>query len=110
MRVLLDESLPRDLARELPNHAVRTVQQQGWTGYKNGALVRAAAELKFTILVTADRGIEHQQNLEVLRSLGIGIIVLRAKSTRIADLRPLIPALDAAISAVVPGEVQHVGV
>jgi hypothetical protein len=36
MRVLLDEQLPRHLAREIGGHDVSTVQQRGWAGLKNG--------------------------------------------------------------------------
>lgn len=32
MRILLDESLPRQLARLIPDHEVRTVKQMGWAG------------------------------------------------------------------------------
>src|SRR5438309_2116348 len=39
MRVLLDECVPRQLVRELPDCEVRTVQQMGWSGVKNGALL-----------------------------------------------------------------------
>ena len=38
MRVLLDEQLPRRLARELVGHDVRTVQQQRWAGLKNATI------------------------------------------------------------------------
>ncbi len=49
MRVLLDEQLPRHLAREIVGHDVRIVQQCGWAGLKNGELLRVAAAegLKF---------------------------------------------------------------
>ena len=43
MRVLLDEQLPRQLAREITGHEVSTVQQRGWAGLKNGELLRRAA-------------------------------------------------------------------
>jgi hypothetical protein len=36
MRILLDESLPRDLGKEIAGHEVTTVQQAGWTGLENG--------------------------------------------------------------------------
>ena len=39
MRILLDESLPRDLGREIPGHEVTTVQQAGWAGVQNGELL-----------------------------------------------------------------------
>ena len=63
MRVLLDEQLPRQLARELTGHDVRTVQQQGWAGLRNGELLRRAAEDGFEVFVTADQNIAFQQNL-----------------------------------------------
>lgn len=40
MRLLLDECLPRRLKRELKPHEVFTVPEMGWTGTKNGALLR----------------------------------------------------------------------
>ena len=43
MRILLDESLPRPLARLLPGHEVRTVAQMGWSGTRNGPLLALAA-------------------------------------------------------------------
>ena len=53
MRVLLDEQLPRQLAREIGGHDVSTVQQRGWAGLKNGELLRVAAEASFEVLITA---------------------------------------------------------
>jgi len=43
MRLLLDESVPSRLRRALPNHAVRTVGEMGWSGVKNGKLLALAA-------------------------------------------------------------------
>ena len=40
MRILLDESLPIELRDELPQHAVRSVQEMGWSSLKNGELLR----------------------------------------------------------------------
>jgi hypothetical protein len=105
VRVLLDESLPRDLAPAITGHEVATVQQQGWAGLKNGALLRAAREAGFAVLVTADRNIEHQQN--IARS-GMALVVLRARSTRVSDLLPLVPALLDALPTARAGEVTHV--
>ena len=63
MRILLDEQLPRRLARQLSQHQVRTVQQQGWTGMRNGELLRSAAAAGFEILLTGDKNFQFQQNL-----------------------------------------------
>lgn len=96
MRVLLDESLPRDLGRELPGHEVTTVQQAGWAGIENGDLLRRAAG-KFDVLVTGDQSIEHQQNPA---RLPIPVVVLVASSNRIEALRRLIPELLQVLPAV----------
>ena len=43
MRVLLDENVPRKLKfRFGSDHSVTTVQEHGWSGFQNGALLRAA--------------------------------------------------------------------
>lgn len=63
MRVLLDEQLPRHLARELTGQQVRTVQEQGWAGLTNGELLKRAADDGFEVFVTADQNLEFQQNL-----------------------------------------------
>jgi len=53
MRVLLDECLPRRLKTELPDHEVRTAQEEGWAGLRNGELLRVAA-VRFEVLLTVD--------------------------------------------------------
>ena len=40
--------------RRLSHLAIRTVQDMGWTGTKNGELLRRA-EVEFDVLVTADQ-------------------------------------------------------
>jgi len=69
MRLLLDECVPKRLRRALPGHEVRTVQEAGWAGVTNGALLRAA-DGQFDALLTVDQGVQHQQNLAVLEALG----------------------------------------
>ena len=59
----------------------------GWSGRSNGDLLRLAASHEFDGFVTADRGIEYQQNLE---NLPLPVIVLIASRTRVQELRPLI--------------------
>jgi hypothetical protein len=62
MRVLLDESLPRGLRKELASHEVVTVPEAGWAGRKNGDLLRLA-EPAFDVFVTADGRLPFQQDL-----------------------------------------------
>jgi uncharacterized protein DUF5615 len=105
MRLLLDECVPKRLRRELPGHEVRTVQEAGWAGVKNGALLRAADGL-FDVLLTVDQGVQYQQNLAGLR---ISIVVMVAPSNDIDDLRPLLPLVVIAAVQIQPGQVIRVG-
>ena len=64
--VLLDENVDRQLVPLFATGLeVRTVREQGWSGLKNGALLRVAAEV-FDVFVTMDRNLPHQQNLAAL--------------------------------------------
>jgi len=105
VRVLLDECLPRQLAKELPEHEVRTVREVGWASTQNGALLRRAGEV-FDVLVTADSNIEHQQNTA---TLPIAVIVMISYSNDVDVLRLLIPQLRELLPAVEPGRLYHVG-
>ena len=100
MKLLLDESVPKQLGRSFPDaFKVRTVQQMGWAGSRNGDLLRRAAACGFNALVTADQGIEHQQNLDTLPT---AVLVLIASRTRIQELRPLVPQ----VIDIVTGDLQ----
>jgi hypothetical protein len=76
----------------------------GWTT-KNGELLALAAA-RFDVFVTVDRNLSFQQNLG---SFSVAVVVLRAKSNRLADLRPLVPPLLAAIESAPHGAAQLVG-
>jgi predicted nuclease of predicted toxin-antitoxin system len=87
MKILLDECIDWRLVRDLAGHEVSTTGRMGWSAQKNGALLASAAE-SFDVFVTVDRKLSFQQNLTLLR---IAVVVLRANTNRLADLRPLIP-------------------
>ena len=105
MRVLLDECLPRRLKIDLAEHEVRTAQEEGWAGLKNGALLQAAAG-RFDVLLTVDRNIEFQQNL---RGLSIGVLAMDVPSNRLVDIRPLMAQVRRSLSKVRPGQVLRLG-
>ena len=103
MRILLDEQLPRRLTRVIPDHEVRTVQQEVWSGISNGALLRlAAAAAGFEAMITADRNLQFQQSVV---GLSLGITVLITRSTKIADLLPLMPGILDALTRIQPGQI-----
>jgi predicted nuclease of predicted toxin-antitoxin system len=105
VRVLLDEQLPRRLARQLTGHDVRTVQQQGWAGVKNGELLQHAADAGFEVFLTADQNLQYQQNLARAR---LGVVVLVAHSNKLEDLIPLIAPAMEAISRSRAGEIIRI--
>jgi len=94
-KLLLDESIPIRLARHFPtSFEVATVHEMGWLGTKNGDLLRLAGEEGFEVLVTADQGIEHQQNQT---ALPCAVVVVRSYRTTLEHLIPLIPKIVALI-------------
>lgn len=104
MRILLDESLPIELKTEISGHDVRSVREMGWSGLKNGELLRRASG-SFDVFLTADQNLEYQQNL---KTLPLAVVVLVAPSNRIEKLRPLLPRLLAALLSLPDRGVVHV--
>ena len=105
MRVFLDECIDWRLARDISGHEVKTARQMGWASIRNGELLALAAQ-QFDVFVTVDRNLSFQQNLAVH---GIAVVVLQARSNRLADLRPLVPDLLSAIAVARPGLPNFVG-
>lgn len=95
MRILLDESVPARFGELLTGHTAVTVQRQGWKSTRNGKLLALAASAGFDVLLTADKGMEHQQNLA---TLPVSVLIVLAKSNRIEDLTPAVPGILSALS------------
>ena len=104
MRVLLDECLPKRLKSEVEADEVKTVPEVGWASKKNGELLRLA-QLDFDVLLTNDQNLEHQQNL---KKFDLAFVVLVALTNDIEDLKPLMPAANAAMRIIQPGEIQYI--
>jgi predicted nuclease of predicted toxin-antitoxin system len=106
MKVLLDECIPRRFKRSLGGHECRTVPEVGLAGKKNGELLTLAEAAGFEVFLTIDRGIEHEQNL---RSRSIAIVLIRAKSSRLSDLQPIVSDVLRVLDSIHPGELVRVG-
>ena len=104
MKVLLDECLPKRVARLLVGHEVITVRQMNWLGLSNGRLL-AVANPQFDVFLTVDKNLVRQQDLTGLR---IAVVVLRSRSNKIEDLGPLVPQVLALLASVQPGTVSFV--
>ena len=72
MKVLLDACTPRPLRQFLPGHFVRTAQEAGWGGLKNGDLLRGA-EGQFEAFISTDQNLKYQQQVVGTR---LAILVL----------------------------------
>ena len=77
MRVLFDQGTPVPLRQALEAHEVITAHERGWSTLKNGELLEAAERAGFSVLVTTDLNLKHQQNLKGRR---IAIVVLTTPS------------------------------
>lgn len=106
MKVLLDENLPHALRHLLPGHDVFTASYMGWAGFENGALLGAAAASGFDVMLTKDSGVAYEQHLP---SLPIAVVIIKARTNKIDDLRPLLPGVLAAMNALTPRSLVRVG-
>ena len=105
MKILLDECVDRRLARELIGHDVTAVPEIGWAGIRNGELLGLAQD-SFDVLVTVDRTLPLQHDLT---QFSLAVVVLRARSNRLADLRALVPQLLVALTSSPKGAATTVG-
>lgn len=105
MRVLLDECIDWRLLRDLVGHDVKTARQMGWSALRNGELLRLCA-VQFDAFVTVDRNLSFQNRVV---ELPLAVVVIHARTNRLADLRPLVPELLAALDACTSGSIVDVG-
>ncbi len=102
---MLDECIDWRLSRDLVGHEVKSARQMGWSSIKNGELLALAAD-KFDAFLTVDRNLSFQQNVV---AFDIAIIVLRAKTNRLGELKSLLPSLLNALASAKSGTVTFVG-
>ena len=104
MKILFDECVPRRLRDNLRGHEVKTVPEAGWTGIKNGDLLKKAAG-NFDVLITVDRNLSFQQNP---LSLPIPVILIHSRSNKRKDLEPLLPAVRKLLSTTLSLGLHHI--
>lgn len=106
MKILLDECVPKAIKRRLSveGHECVTVPEAGFAGMTNGELL-SLGESRFDVFVTLDKGVQFQQNLA---PRNIGIVLIRAKSSRVADIIPHIPACLVALRSIKAGQVIQI--
>jgi predicted nuclease of predicted toxin-antitoxin system len=108
MRLLLDECLPRrvKLLFAEGGHKCETVRDAGFSGKENGALLTLAEE-NFDVFVTIDKNIRYQQNIARRK---IAVLIIRAASNDLDDIRPHVPDALAALKSIKLGQTVEVGI
>jgi predicted nuclease of predicted toxin-antitoxin system len=102
MKILLDECVPWPIHRILADHQCSTVQMSGWSGFKNGDLLRLA-ENEFDLFITADQSIRYQQNLT-----GRRIAILQLSTNKLRRILAATTIVQSAVRTIQPGEYRKV--
>lgn len=96
---------PAEVAAGVDEARSATVTERGWSGVKNGSLLKLA-EAEFDVFLTVDQNLKFQQNL---KNFNIAIILLVARNNRLKTLLPFASALKEALNKIKPGEFVSVG-
>jgi hypothetical protein len=87
----------------LEDHEVRTAIEMGWGDLDDRPLLDALDGL-VDVFVTVDKRLPQQQRIP---GRSFSVVLLRARSNRLADLLPLVPVLREAIDALSPGQTRE---
>lgn len=104
MKVLLDENIPHQLRPYISAHETITAAYAGFAGLKNGAVLKAAEDGQFDVLVTADKTIQDEQNMVGRK---ISLVSLSVNNWRI--LKNCLPAIANAVDNAAQGSFTRVG-
>jgi predicted nuclease of predicted toxin-antitoxin system len=83
MKILLDECVTKKLKNHLTEFEVFTISEMGWSGVKNGKLMTLCVENNFDVLLTIDKNLMFQQNLD---RYNVTIAVFNCKTSKIEDI------------------------
>ena len=89
---------PRPLRRFLTGHEVSTIEDSGWKGLENGALLQKAEGL-FDAFITADKNLRYQQNPANRR-----IAILELDTNDWLRLRATVPKIQQALDSLKSGD------
>jgi predicted nuclease of predicted toxin-antitoxin system len=89
MKILLDECVTKRLKIFLEEFEVFTVRELELSGIKNGELMAYCVENKFDILLTIDKNLVRQQNLD---KYPVTIVILNCFTSKIEELITFLPS------------------
>ncbi len=94
MKILLDENLPKKLKNNFVGHEIYTVHDKGWTGKKNGELMKLLLSEGFDVLFTFDKNLGFQQNFAKYQ---MAVFVLNATDNTYDVLKNLVGKISEAL-------------
>jgi hypothetical protein len=105
MKILFDNGTPKPIARRLSGHEVTYARKIGWHEMGNGELIRRAEEPGYDVLLSTDKNIRYQQNLQGRK---IALIVLGNQQWPVVRLH--LDKIAAAVDAATPGSFVEVDI
>jgi hypothetical protein len=94
VKLLLDNCVDIHVKALFAAHEVEHVLDRGWDALSNGKLLATAAAAGFQALVTVDKNLRYQQNLQ---TLPLAVIELDVVKNRMDELSRLTPFLARAL-------------
>jgi predicted nuclease of predicted toxin-antitoxin system len=96
MKILLDECVTKRLKKHLEEFEVYTVRELELSGIKNGKLMAYCVDNKFDILLTIDKNLMFQQNLD---KYPVTIVVLNCLTSKIEELITFLPSFKSQVES-----------
>jgi len=94
LKLLLDNCVPYRAKRLFEGHEVSHAKDVGWQDLENGRLLAAAADDGFEVVVTIDKKMRSQQNLD---ELPVTVFEIDSPDSRLPEIRRLAPFVLAAL-------------
>src|SRR5271165_5575571 len=104
MPILFDNGTPAPLRYALEGHVVVEAIERGWDRLANGELIAVAEAAGFELLLTTDKNLRYQQNLE-----GRKIAFVVIGNQQWPTLRRYVERVVVAVNAATPGQLCRRG-
>ena len=105
MRILFDQGVPFPISRHLSGHTVGISADLGWDRLENGELLTAAEKAGYELLLTTDKNLRYQQNLNDRK---ISIVVIA--HAQWPALQQHVQRVVEAVNAATPGSYAEVDI
>jgi hypothetical protein len=101
LKILLNEGVPKIIQGRLKKLLISNVEEMGWRGIKNGALLDRMTG-QFQILITTDKSLPFQQNLKKRQ---ISAIIIPTND--VPSVIELLPQIERTLATIRAGELQE---